>query len=159
MALIQLQTELKMNIPNYCPKWFDISKYEETYQWGREDWAIAFEHKIYHYNENLKYDRNPDLGYDICNDCINSWQSLFLGNTDINPKTGEEWFPDKSTIKDSVLPKAILLLEAVAMQTLCRYRQHAHKRNHAPKKTKSRNWPHCGEAQNLSAPIPLLSSI
>lgn len=83
MALIQLQTELKMNIPNYCPKWFDISKYEETYQWGREDWAIAFEHKIYHYNENLEYDSNPALGYSINKDCINSWQSLFLGNTDI----------------------------------------------------------------------------
>ena len=72
-----------MNIPNYCPKWFDISKYEETYQWGREDWAIAFEHKIYHYNENLEYASNPALGYDINDDCINSWQSLFLGNTDI----------------------------------------------------------------------------
>jgi hypothetical protein len=83
MALIQLQIELKMNIPNYCPKWFDISKYEETYQWGREDWAIAFEHKIYHYNENLEYASNPALGYDINDDCINSWQSLFLGNTDI----------------------------------------------------------------------------
>ena len=41
----------------------------------------------------------------------------------------------------------------------CRYRQHAYKRSHAPKKTKSRSWPHYGEAQSLSAPIPPLSSI
>lgn len=41
--------------------------------------------------------------------------------TVINPKTGEEWFPDKSTIKDSVLPKAILLLEAVANPFMHRY--------------------------------------
>ena len=90
-----------MNIPNYCPKWFDISKYEETYQWGREDWAIAFEHKIYHYNENLEYASNPDLGYTINDDCINSWQSLFLDNTDI-PKDCRELPLGKNLISDNM---------------------------------------------------------
>ena len=90
-----------MSTYDYCPKWFDISKYEETYKWGREDWAIAFEHKIYHYNENLKYDRNPALGYDICNDCINSWQSLFLGNTDI-PENYRELPLTKNLISDDM---------------------------------------------------------
>ena len=42
-----------MKKPDYCPEWFDISKYDETYKWQRREWAIAFEHKIYHYNENL----------------------------------------------------------------------------------------------------------
>ena len=90
-----------MSTYDYCPKWFDISKYEETYKWGREDWAIAFEHKIYHYNENLKYDRNPALGYDICDDCINSWQSLFLGNTDI-PNDYRELPLGKNLISDDM---------------------------------------------------------
>lgn len=90
-----------MSTYDYCPKWFDISKYEETYQWGREDWAIAFEHKIYHYNENLKYAKNPDLGYTVNDDCINSWQSLFLGNTDI-PKDYRELPLVKNLISDDV---------------------------------------------------------
>lgn len=99
-----------MNIPNYCPKWFDISKYEETYQWGREDWAIAFEHKIYHYNENLKYDRNPALGYGINKDCINSWQSLFLGNTDI-PRDYRELPLGKNLISDDMYKRPFEDLE------------------------------------------------
>lgn len=90
-----------MNIPNYCPKWFDISKYEEAYQWGREDWAITFEHKIYHYNENLEYYSNPALGYGINKDCINSWQSLFLGNTDI-PRDSRGLPLGKNLISDDV---------------------------------------------------------
>lgn len=101
MALIQLQTELKMSTYDYCPKWFDISKYEETYKWGREDWAIAFEHKIYHYNENLEYAHNSDLGYSINDDCINSWQSLFLGNTDI-PRDYRELPLGKNLISDDM---------------------------------------------------------
>lgn len=72
-----------MKKPDYCPEWFDISKYDETYKWQRREWAIAFEHKIYHYNENLEYAHNPDLGYEINDECLTSWQSLFLGNVNI----------------------------------------------------------------------------
>ena len=99
-----------MNTHDYCPKWFDISKYEETYQWGREDWAIAFEHKIYHYNENLEYARNPDLGYTVNDDCINSWQSLFLGNTDI-PKDYRELPLVKNLISDDMYKRPFEDLE------------------------------------------------
>lgn len=99
-----------MNTHDYCPKWFDISKYEETYQWGREDWAIAFEHKIYHYNENLEYASNPALGYGINNDCINSWQSLFLGNTDI-PKDSRGLPLGKNLISDDMYKRPFEDLE------------------------------------------------
>lgn len=99
-----------MNTHDYCPKWFDISKYEETYQWGREDWAIAFEHKIYHYNENLEYDSNPALGYGINKDCINSWQSLFLGNTDI-PRDSRGLPLGKNLISDDMYKRPFEDLE------------------------------------------------
>lgn len=99
-----------MNTHDYCPKWFDISKYEETYQWGREDWAIAFEHKIYHYNENLEYASNPALGYGINDDCINSWQSLFLGNTDI-PRDSRGLPLGKNLISDDMYKRPFEDLE------------------------------------------------
>ncbi len=72
-----------MSLPDYCPKWFDISKYKETYEWKREEWAIAFEYKIYHYNEVVEYVCNPAFGYEINDDWVNTWQPLFLGNTDL----------------------------------------------------------------------------